>query len=120
MGRKGTFPAGTTQTGEVASPYGTDKKNFLAAFTNVGPELDLTAPGVGIISTYPGGHAVLDGTSMACPAAVGAAAAFLSGRPELLGLPRDSARSEAMARAVLRRAKTLGFGSLYEGQGLIR
>ena len=120
MGRKGTFPSGTTQTGEVASPYGTDKKNFLAAFTNVGPELDLTAPGVGIISTYPGGHAVLDGTSMACPAAVGAAAAFLSGRPELLGLPRDSARSEAMARAVLRRAKTLGFGSLYEGQGLIR
>jgi subtilisin family serine protease len=120
MGRKGTFPAGTTQTGEVASPYGTDKKNFLAAFTNVGPELDLTAPGVGIISTYPGGHAVLDGTSMACPAAAGAAAAFLSARPELLGLPRDSARSEAMARAVLRRAKTLGFGSLYEGQGLIR
>ena len=120
MGRKGTFPSGTTQTGEVASPYGTDKKNFMAAFSNIGPELDLTAPGVGIISTYPGGYAVLDGTSMACPAAVGAAAALLSARPELLDLPRDSARSEAMARAVLGRAKALGFGSLYEGQGLIR
>ena len=120
MGRKGTFPAGTTHRAEVASPYGRDKKNFVAAFSNVGPELDLTAPGVGIISTYPGGHAALDGTSMACPAAVGAAAAFLSARRDLLDLPRDSARSEAMARAALGRAKTLGFGSLYEGQGLIR
>jgi hypothetical protein len=120
MGRKGTFPPGTTHGGEVASPYGRDRKNFVAAFSNVGPELDLTAPGVGIISTYPGGHAVLDGTSMACPAAVGAAAAFLSTRRDLLDLRRDSARSEAMARAVLGRAKTLGFGSLYEGQGLIQ
>jgi len=120
MGRKGTFPSGTTQTGEVASPYGTDKKNFVAAFSNVGPEVDLTAPGVGIISTYPGGHAVLDGTSMSCPAAVGAAAAFLSARPELLDLPRGSDRSETMARAVLGRARVMGFGSLYEGQGLVR
>jgi subtilisin family serine protease len=120
MGRKGTFPPGTTQSAEVASPYGTDKKNFVAAFSNVGPELDLTAPGVGIISTYPGGYAALDGTSMACPAAVGSAAAFLSRKPKLLDLPRDAARSEAMARAVLGRAETLGFGSLYEGRGMIR
>jgi len=120
MGRKGTFPAGTTQGGDVASPYGKDKKNFLAAFSNVGPELDLTAPGVGIISTWPGGYAALDGTSMACPAAAGAAAAILSAHAELLGLPRDSSRSEALARAVLGRARPLGFGSLYEGQGLAK
>ncbi len=120
MGRKGTFPAGTTQGGDVASPYGKDRKNFLAAFTNIGPELDLTGPGVGIISTWPGGYAALDGTSMACPAAVGAAAAILTAHTELLGLPRDSSRSEALARAVLARAKPLGFGSLYEGQGLAK
>jgi subtilisin len=120
MGRRGTFPSGTTQAGDVAAPYGKDRKNFMAAFTNIGPEIDLTAPGVGVISTYPGGHAVLDGTSMACPAATGAAAAILSARPELLGLPRDSGRSEALARAVLGRARTLGFGSLYEGQGLAK
>ncbi|MBN1834962.1 MAG: S8 family serine peptidase [Spirochaetales bacterium] len=120
MGRKGTFPSGTTQAGEVASPYGTDKKNFVGAFSNVGPELDLTAPGVGIISTYPGGYAVMDGTSMACPAAAGAAAAILSGRPEVLRLPRGAERSEAMARAVLGKARAMGFGALYEGQGMIR
>ena len=120
MGRKGTFPPGTTQSGEVASPYGKDRKNFVAAFSNVGPEIDLTAPGVGVISTYPGGYAVLDGTSMACPAATGAAATILSAHLELLGLPRNPPRSEAMARAVLGRARALGFGSLYEGQGLAR
>jgi len=120
MGRKGTFPPGTTQGGDVASPYGKDRKNFVAAFSNVGPEIDLTGPGVGVISTYPGGYAVLDGTSMACPAATGAAAAILSSHAELLGLPRNLPRSEAMTRAVLGRARALGFGSLYEGQGLAR
>jgi subtilisin family serine protease len=120
MGRKGTFPSGTTQAADVAAPYGKDRKNFVAAFTNIGPELDLTAPGVGVISTYPGGYAVLDGTSMACPAATGAAAAILAARAELLAMPRDSARSEALARAVLGRARPLGFGSLYEGQGMAR
>lgn len=120
MGRKGTFPSGTTQAGEVSSPYGQDRKNFVAAFSNVGPEIDLAAPGVGVISTYPGGYAVLDGTSMACPAATGAAAAILSSRGELLGLPRKASRSEAMARAVLGRARPLGFGSLFEGQGLAK
>ena len=120
MGRKGTFPAGTTQAADVVPPFGKDKKNFVAAFSNVGPEIDLTAPGVGVISTYPGGYAALDGTSMACPAAVGAAAAILSAHGELLGLPRGSARSEAMAKAVLGRARPLGFGSLFEGQGMAR
>jgi subtilisin len=120
MGRKGTFPAGTTQGGDVAPPYGKDRKNFVAAFSNVGEDLDLTAPGVGVISTWPGGHAVLDGTSMACPAAVGAAAAILSAHAELLGLPRDSSRSEALARALMARARPLGFGSLFEGQGLAK
>ena len=119
MGRKGTFPGGTTQGGQVAAPYGMDRKNFVAAFSNVGPEIDLTGPGVGVISTYPGGHAVMDGTSMACPAAVGAAASILSAHPELLGLPRGLERADALARVLSGRARGLGFGSLYEGQGLV-
>ncbi|MCL5273499.1 MAG: S8 family serine peptidase [Chloroflexi bacterium] len=118
LGRKGTYPSATTETDEAMPPYGKDKKNFIAAFSNIGPEIDLTAPGVGIISTFPGGYAVLDGTSMACPAATGIAASLLGARADILSLARDQARSDAMAAAVLQAAKTLGFGPIYEGQGL--
>ena len=33
MGRKGTFPAATVQSGIVHAPYGTDKNNFIADFS---------------------------------------------------------------------------------------
>ncbi|MBN1567868.1 MAG: S8 family serine peptidase [Acidobacteria bacterium] len=120
LGRKGTWPAGSTQSGNVAKPYGKDKKNFIADFSNIGPELDLTAPGVGIISTYPGGYAVMDGTSMACPAATGIAAKLLAAHPEIAGMARNQERSDAMAQLLLQAAKSLGFGPKYEGQGLAK
>jgi subtilisin family serine protease len=119
MGRKGTFPAQATESGDVASPWGTDKKNFVAAFSNVGPEVDLTGPGVGIISTVPGGYAVMSGTSMACPAATGLAARLLAGKHDILGRARDRGRSEAMAQFILTAARPLGFGATFEGQGLL-
>ncbi|HTI71041.1 MAG TPA: S8 family serine peptidase [Candidatus Limnocylindria bacterium] len=119
LGRKGTFPAGSTEVGDVASPFGTDKKDFIGAFSNVGPETDLTGPGVGIISTFPGGYAVLDGTSMACPAVTGATAKLLATLPAILNAPRDQARSDAMAGAVLQAAKSRGLGATFEGQGLL-
>lgn len=122
LGRKGTFPADTTEVGDVAppTPTGKDKQNFIAEFSNVGNEVDLTGPGVGIISTFPGNKlAVMDGTSMACPAATGAAARLLASKPALLGQPRTQARSDAMAQAVLAAAKRLGFPATLEGQGLI-
>ncbi|HEX8771232.1 MAG TPA: S8 family serine peptidase, partial [Acidimicrobiales bacterium] len=57
LGRTGTFPEGVAETDDVADPHGTDPADFIAAFSNVGPEIDLTGPGVGIISTVPGGYA---------------------------------------------------------------
>ncbi len=118
-GRKGTFPRGSVDNGDVARPYGSDKRDFVAAFSNVGRGVDLTGPGVGVISTVPGGYATMSGTSMACPAVVGAAAQILSARPDILGLPRDGTRSDAMVSAILAAGQSLGFGTEYEGNGLI-
>jgi len=119
MGRKGTYPAGSVEGGDVMSPFGSDKKNYVTSFSNIGPEIDLTAPGDGIISTFPGGYAVMDGTSMACPAAVGAAARALAGQTAILSMPRDQARSDAMAQLVLQSAKSLGFPPDLQGQGML-
>lgn len=120
LGRKGTFPAGTEPSGDVAAPFGTDTKNFVAAFTNVGPEIDLIGPGVGVISTVPGGHAIMSGTSMACPAVTGMAARLLAADAAVLARPRDQSRSDEIAKLVLQSASDLGFGVTFQGKGLPR
>lgn len=118
LGRKGTFPKDTTETGDVAPPYGTDKHDFVAAFSNIGPELDLGAAGVGIISTVPEGYAVMSGTSMAAPVATGLAARLLASRPDIRSQPREAARAAALAQALAASARSLGFAPLYVGRGM--
>jgi subtilisin len=61
----------------------------------------------------------MSGTSMACPAAVGLAASLLAKRTDLLKMERRQARSDAMVQAILQSAKLWGFGSRYEGQGML-
>jgi subtilisin family serine protease len=60
----------------------------LASFSNYGAtNVDLAAPGAGILSTIPGGlFDEFDGTSMASPHVAGAAALVLSHRPALTPL----------------------------------
>lgn len=119
LGRKGTFPAGSIHADAVMRPYGRDRNNFLAAFSNIGPEIDLVAPGVAVISTVPGGYVAMDGTSMATPAAVGAAARLLSGQPQLLAMPRAAARAAALLQFLFGRTQKVGFEPIHEGHGIL-
>jgi subtilisin family serine protease len=53
-----------------------------ATFSNFGTTVDISAPGVCITNTYPGGlHAVGSGTSFAAPLVSGAAALYLANHP---------------------------------------
>ncbi|MFQ5544032.1 MAG: S8 family peptidase [Nitrospiria bacterium] len=78
IGEKESFPDDSyhkRQEGEYSNG-----KYFSARFTCFGPEIDVCAPGVAIVSTVPTselGFASWDGTSMACPHVVGLAALIL-------------------------------------------
>jgi subtilisin len=52
-----------------------DSANVIAPFSSRGPEVELAAPGVNVLSTVPGGgFGTKSGTSMACPHVAGGAA----------------------------------------------
>ena len=62
----------------------TDVNDLRPGFSNHGPEIDVTAPGVSIYSTWPrlDGYWYKSGTSMAAPHVAGLAALIWSVRPE--------------------------------------
>ncbi|MGH7003616.1 MAG: S8 family serine peptidase, partial [Alphaproteobacteria bacterium] len=119
MGWKGSFPADSTEASDIAPPFGKkDKASFIAAFSNFGPQIDLTGPGPGIVSSLPSGSfGAMSGTSMACPAVAGYAAFLLGSEPTILEATGEG-RSQRLLDRLYGTAKELGFGRDYEGFGL--
>jgi subtilisin len=116
LGRVGTYPAGALEALDEAEPCGSDPADFVAGFSNFGQDVDFIAPGVGVVSTVPGGHSPGRGTSMAAAVATGMAARLLSSQPVLLSAHAD-ARAASIRNYLGGVAKTMGFGLDYEGYG---
>ncbi len=117
LGRKGTFPDDAAEIDTVVPPYGSDEAEYIGDFSNIGPQMDLTGPGVAIISTVPGSYTEISGTSMACPAVTGVASRLLASS-DLLAAARDATRSEGLMGLLTASARDRGFPDPFEGHGL--
>ncbi|GAA2009115.1 subtilisin family serine protease [Nakamurella flavida] len=84
---------------------------FSAEFSCHGPEVDVCAPGVAVLSSVPAdGYACWDGTSMAAPHVAGLAALVLAHHPDLQGAPRNAARVDRVRELILGSAVPLDVG----------
>ncbi len=123
IGYLGTFPTQSSEGRHVAAPYGQDNNLFVARFSNCGEKIELTAPGVGVLSTFTAGrYGAKGGTSMACAAVTGSIARLLS-LPEnrsILEMKPSEERSAKIASLAFQAAKTLRLPPKYEGHGMIR
>lgn len=124
IGVRGRWPRDATQWEEVEKPFGHRfgaDPCFVARFSNRGPEIDLAAAGLGIVSTLPpDALGVMDGTSMACPIVTGVLAKRLAARPQLLTHPRNAARADEIERLALSGNLDLDLPRHLQGDGMPR
>lgn len=102
-----SYPAGYDDCVAVSA---TDQNDSLADFSSTGPEVELAAPGVSVLSTFLGNtYAELSGTSMACPHVSGGAAQLMAN-----GYTSKEARQELQ-----KSAEDIGLSSNEQGHGLL-
>lgn len=114
-GNSGFGPSYPAAFGEpVIAVAAVDEENRHADFSNIYQTNDISAPGVGITSSYIGGYATLSGTSMAAPHVAGSISLVLS------ALKKDCDLEELMEET----AQRLEQGTFPErdvyGAGLLR
>lgn len=103
------YPAKYSSVIAVAASNGSDQR---AWFSSTGPDVELIAPGVGVLSTVPGGYTTYNGTSMASPHVAGTAA---------LVWAADSGLSNVEVRDLLKNsAENLGLLKSHQGYGMVR
>jgi subtilisin len=95
---------------EVMAVAATDSTDTLADFSSTGPEVDIAAPGVDVLSSIPSGsYEKFSGTSMSCPHVAGAA-----------GLLVDAGYAPTEVRSRLAStAEDIGYGGNETGAGLL-
>jgi subtilisin len=111
VGQIGTFPedsphAAHASTAVFAGGF------FIPAFSCNGPEIDLCAPGIGVISCQsPDGYAAADGTSLAAPHVAALASLLLAHHPDFKGsfAKRDARRVERLFQILKESARPLGY-----------
>ncbi|HVF26686.1 MAG TPA: S8 family serine peptidase [Pyrinomonadaceae bacterium] len=119
IGRMGTFPKASQPAGDISSVVGENPLDFFAAFSSIGPTLNFTGPGVGLISTVPDDtYGQMSGCSMACPVVSGCAASLLSQDSKLLKSKRDRQRSDKLVAKLAKSASSLGFAPDHVGKGM--
>lgn len=106
---------------EVIAVAASDINNQIIWWSNWGPHIDLTAPGVNIFSTYKGSsYKTLSGTSMATPHAAATAALVLSIPVGANDSNANGVWDPAEVKAKLESsAQDLGYNTYQQGAGLV-
>ena len=98
IGKVGEYPEDTYHAQTVNPQAPPINGIYSAKFSCFGPQVDVCAPGVAIISSVPGGYAAWDGTSMATPHVTGLASLLLANHPLFQGpyKARNAARVDQL------------------------
>jgi subtilisin family serine protease len=114
------YPAKYPETIAVSA---IDQYDYFASFSSFGAEIDITAPGVDIKSTYHKKrfYEILSGTSMSAPHVTGVAALVLTTRPKSYDIDKDGTWDPDEIKIKLKEnAENLGLHPDKQGAGLVR